>query len=211
MLPHRLLFQLPLLLAHQVLLSSLLPSLAPLQRVPLLCLPAAGSNASKRLYSDVMGDIETTSFGSMHMLSMQPPSTTLVSSPPSKKPQDTSVPAKAVKIMLAAAVVGMQGTINWLTDIFKWFVRGGPDGVQGSEDLVMQAVKILEGEDSDLPLGQQAALITIIGSKGNEHYLKFYVNMQEKHMRRAFVVKLIGEEVDAGDAGPAHADAEIMG
>ncbi|KAG1820577.1 uncharacterized protein BJ212DRAFT_1297943 [Suillus subaureus] len=166
---------------------------------------AAGSNASKRLYSDVMGDIETMSFGSTHMSSMQPPSTTLVSSPLSKKPQTPVVSqnshitkissaTKAVKITLAAAVVGMQGTINWLTDVFEWFVRGGPDG-----------------KDSDLPLGQQAALITTIGSKGNKHYLKFYMNMQEKCMRHAFVVKLIGEEVDAGDAGPVHADAEMMG
>ncbi|KAG1823523.1 uncharacterized protein BJ212DRAFT_1476396 [Suillus subaureus] len=91
---------------------------------------AAGSNASKHLYSDVMGDIETMSFGSMHMSSMQPPSTTLVSSPPSKKPRTPVVSqnsrvtkissaAKAVKIMPAAAVVGMQGTINRLTNIFK--------------------------------------------------------------------------------------------
>ncbi|KAG1719998.1 hypothetical protein EDD22DRAFT_962965 [Suillus occidentalis] len=93
----------------------------------------AGSNASKRPYSDVMGDAE--SVGSTHMLSMQPLSTTLVSSPPSKKPRTpvtsqnsrmtkiTSA-AKAAKITLAAAVVGMQGSINWLTDVFKWFHIG---------------------------------------------------------------------------------------
>ncbi|KAG1822056.1 uncharacterized protein BJ212DRAFT_1477885 [Suillus subaureus] len=110
----------------------------------------AGSNASKCPYSDVTGDIETTSFSSMHMSSMQPPSTTLVSSPPSKKPwtpvvsqnsriTKISSAAKAAKITPAAAVVGMQGTINRLTDVFKWFVRGGPNGAQGSEDLVMPA------------------------------------------------------------------------
>jgi hypothetical protein len=90
------------------------------------------------------------SIGSMHLSlsSMQPPSTMLVSAPPSKKPwtlvvsQNSCVTkissaAKAAKITLAAAVVGMQGTINRLTDVFEWFVRGGPDGVQGSEDLVM--------------------------------------------------------------------------
>jgi hypothetical protein len=120
--------------------------------------------------------------------------------------------AKAAKITPAAAVVGMQGTINRLTNVFKWFVRGGPDGGQGSEDLVMRAVKILEGKDSDIPLDQQAALMMFIGSKGNEHYLKFYVNLQEKSRRCAFVGKLISEAVDAGDAGPAlHADAEMMG
>ncbi|KAG2358577.1 hypothetical protein BDR07DRAFT_1489332 [Suillus spraguei] len=135
---------------------------------------AAGSNASN----------------STHMLSIQPPSTTLVSSPPSKKPQmlvvfqnsritKISSAAKAVKITPAVGVVGMQGTINWLTDVFKWFVRGGPDGVQGSEDLIMQVIKILEGEESDILLDQQAALITIISLKGNEHYLKFYVTLQE--------------------------------
>jgi hypothetical protein len=44
---------------------------------------------------------------------------------------------KAAKITPAATVVGMQGSINQLKDVFKWFVKGGPDGAQGSEDLVM--------------------------------------------------------------------------
>ncbi|KAG2357388.1 hypothetical protein BDR07DRAFT_1490782 [Suillus spraguei] len=132
------------------------------------------------------------------MSSIQPPSTTLVSSPPSKKPRTPVVSqnsritkissaTKAAKITPAIAVVGMQGTINRLTDVFEWFIRGGPDGVQGSEDLVMRGIKILEGEDSDIPLDEQAALITIIGLKGNEHYLKFYVTLQEKQRRHAFV------------------------
>jgi hypothetical protein len=125
--------------------------------------------------------------------------------------------AKAAKITPAATVVGMQGSINRLTDVFEWFVKGGPDGAQGSEDLVMQAVKLLEGEDSYIPLDQQAALITVIGSKGNEPFLKFYVNMQKKQGRRAFVAKMIGEPIaadpgDADDAVDADAgDAEMMG
>jgi hypothetical protein len=67
--------------------------------------------------------------------------------------------AKAAKITPAAAVVGMQGSINRLTDVFEWFVKGGPDGAQGSEDSVMQAVKLLEDKDSYIPPDQQAALI----------------------------------------------------
>jgi hypothetical protein len=108
----------------------------------------------------------------------------------------TSV-VKVAKITPAATVVGMQGSINRLTDVFEWFVKGGPDGAQGSEDLVMRAVELLEGEDSYIPPDQQAALITIIGLKGKEPFLKFYVNMQKKQGRHAFAAKMIGEPIAA--------------
>ncbi|KAG1736415.1 uncharacterized protein EDB91DRAFT_1250039 [Suillus paluster] len=184
----------------------------------------ASSNAGKCPYSEALSEMETASFGSTHVSSMQPPSTTLVSAPPSKKARTPagsqhshatkiSSALKAAKITLAAAVVGMQGTINRLTDVFKWFVKGGPDGAQGSDDLVTQAICVLEGEDSDIPPDQQAVLIAILGLKGNEHYLKFYVNLRDKRGRRAFVAKLINQPVDAGaDAGMRGADdPEMMG
>jgi hypothetical protein len=62
----------------------------------------------------------------------------------------------------------------------------------------MWAIHLLEGVDADIPQSQQAALIAVIGLKGNEHFLKFYVNMPNKVRRCAFIVKLIGEPVDAG-------------
>ncbi|KAG2340585.1 hypothetical protein BDR05DRAFT_950309 [Suillus weaverae] len=64
----------------------------------------AGSNISKQPYSDMIEDIETITQNSC-MTKM-------------------SSAAKAVVIMLAATVVEIQGTINQLTDVFEWFVRG---------------------------------------------------------------------------------------
>jgi hypothetical protein len=164
---------------------------------------AASSNAGKRPYAEALTDIETASFGSSHM-SMQPPSTTLVvSAPPSKKARTPaqsqnsrhakiSSIAKAAKITPAAAVVGMQGSINRMTDVFETFMRGGTGA---ADDPVTRAVAILEGEDADIPVDQQALLISVIGEKGNEHFLKFYITMNDGVRRRAFVEKMIGQPV----------------
>ncbi|KAG1802675.1 uncharacterized protein HD556DRAFT_1303970 [Suillus plorans] len=123
---------------------------------------AATSNAGKRPHTEA--DMETMSFGSSH-ISMQPPSTTLVvSGPPSKKARTPaqsqnshhtkiSSIARAAKITPAAAVVGMQGSINQMTDSFEAFMRGAVD-----DDNVTRAVRLLEGEDADIPPEQQALL-----------------------------------------------------
>ncbi|KAG0701983.1 hypothetical protein DFH29DRAFT_875514 [Suillus ampliporus] len=79
------------------------------------------------------------------------------------------------------------------------------------EDLVMQVIWLLQGEDSDIPLEQQAALMTILGLKGNEHYLKFYISLWEKRRRQAFVGKLIGEPVIDVQETCGADDAEMMG
>jgi len=70
-------------------------------------------------------------------------------------------------------------------------------------DLVARATHKLEAENSDLLSPQQAAdLIAILGTKGNEHYLKFYVSLMERVMRRAFVRKLIGLPEPEAQAQP---------
>ncbi|KIK33968.1 hypothetical protein CY34DRAFT_18035 [Suillus luteus UH-Slu-Lm8-n1] len=162
----------------------------------------ASLNAGKCSYAEALPDIETASFGSSHM-SMQPPSTTLVvSAPPSKKawtPAQSqnschtkiSSIAKAAKITPAAAVVGMQGSINWMTDVFEAFMRGGTGA---ADDPVTCAVTILEGEDADIPVDQQALLISVIGKKSNEHFLKFYITMNNGIRRCTFVEKMIGQQ-----------------
>jgi hypothetical protein len=80
--------------------------------------------------------------------------------------------------------------------------------------IIPYTIKLLEGKDSYILPDQQAALITVIGSKGNEPFLKFYINMQKKQGRHAFAAKMIGEPItaDPGDADDADAsDAEMMG
>jgi hypothetical protein len=71
-------------------------------------------------------------------------------------------------------------------------VRGGTGA---ADDPVTRAVAILEGEDADIPVDQQALLISVIGEKGNEHFLKFYITMNDGVRRRAFVEKMIGQPV----------------
>ncbi|KAG2065564.1 hypothetical protein BDR04DRAFT_1161289 [Suillus decipiens] len=98
------------------------------------------SNAGKCPHPDAFAEIETTLFGSSH-ISMQPFSTTLVVLiPPSKQ---------AAKITPATAVVGMQGSINQMTDSFEALMRGA-----GSEDIVMHAIDLLDGEHGDIPIDQ---------------------------------------------------------
>ncbi|KAG2059783.1 hypothetical protein BDR06DRAFT_1003344 [Suillus hirtellus] len=142
----------------------------------------ATSNAGKCLHTEA--DVETMLFGSSH-ISMQPPSTTLVvSGPPSKKVRTPaqsqnsrhmkiSSIARAANITLAAAVVGVQGSINRMTDSFEAFMRGAVDN-----DNVTHAIRLLEGEDADIPPEQQALLVSVLGAKGNDHFLKFYVTMK---------------------------------
>jgi hypothetical protein len=173
---------------------------------------AASSNASKCPYAKALTDIKMASFRSRHM-SMQPPSTTLVVSAPSSKKVWTSAQSqnsrhmkissitKAAKITPAAAVVGMQGSINRMTDVFEAFMRGGTGA---ADDPVTHTVAILEGEDADIPVDQQALLISVMGKKGNELFLKFYITMNDGIRRRAFVEKMIGQQ------GPTAPQADEM-
>ncbi|KAG1882182.1 hypothetical protein F4604DRAFT_1921905 [Suillus subluteus] len=181
---------------------------------------ATSSAGAKRPYEGTNFDsVETMSFASIHE-SAQPVSTTLVSAPPSKKArlhisQKMSNAAKmssvtqAAKITPAAAVMGMQGTVNHLTDVFERFVvssmnsgtmAGGmqlppppPPGPEpeGSMDLVTHTAHLLQTEDADMPPEQRAVLITVLGEKDNERFLKFYVSLTDKATRCPFIQKLI--------------------
>lgn len=112
--------------------------------------------------------------------------------------------SRKAKITTAAAVQGMQGTINRLTDIFEQAIMvplatTSTDTAQQQQqpepsmDLVERAAHMLETEDSDLLPHQQAALVTILGMKENERWLKFYVSLTKKDARRPFIERLINE------------------
>ncbi|KAG1741141.1 hypothetical protein EDB19DRAFT_1908167 [Suillus lakei] len=181
---------------------------------------ATSSAGAKHPYKGTNFDsVETTSFASTHE-SAQPVSTILVSPPPSKKAHShisqkmtnvakMSSVTQATKITPAAAVMGMQGTVNCLTDVFERFVVSsmnsgtmagsmqllpppppGPEP-EGNMDLVTCAAHLLQTEDADMPPEQHAVLIMVLGEKNNEYFLKFYVSLTDKETRRPFIQKLI--------------------
>ncbi|KAG1784645.1 uncharacterized protein HD556DRAFT_1314893 [Suillus plorans] len=179
---------------------------------------ATSSTSAKHPYEGTTIDsLETRSLTSTHE-SAQSVSTTLVSAPPlkiarsqggtyiSKKTSNTakmSSATQAAKIIPAAAVLGMQGTINHLTDVFERFVQGlnekggmqllppPPPGPGNSQDLVVCAVHLLQIEDADMPPEQHAVLIMVLGEKNNERFLEFYVSLTDKATRCPSIEKLI--------------------
>ncbi|KAG1816309.1 uncharacterized protein BJ212DRAFT_1480758 [Suillus subaureus] len=116
---------------------------------------------------------------------------------------------QATKITPAAAVMGMQGTVNHLTDVFERFVVSSMNsgtmagGMQllplppprpepeGSMDLVTCAAHLLQTEDANMPPEQHTVLIMVLGEKDNECFLKFYVSLMDKETRHPFIQKLI--------------------
>jgi hypothetical protein len=131
---------------------------------------------------------------------------------------------RAAKISPAAAVHGMQGTINRLADIFQVAMTAPPPPPppphvmappvappESTMDLVTRAVNLLESDDSDILPEQQGALIKVLGAQGNEHFLKFYVTMKDKSGRRAFVERMIGEPlVQQPDKLVQDTDSEML-
>ncbi|KAG2361768.1 hypothetical protein BDR07DRAFT_1585947 [Suillus spraguei] len=106
---------------------------------------------------------------------------------------------QAAKISPAVAVMGMQGTVNRLTDVFENFVMGGANKEQETAmNLVERAITMLQTEDDDMSLEQQASLMTIIGGKDNEHFLKFYVSLTDKQTWCAFVDHLMAHNNGQG-------------
>ena len=117
--------------------------------------------------------------------------------------------SRVEKVTPGAAVQGMQSMLHRLTDVFSQAMSVPIQGDSQTQvestmmDLVARAAHKLEAEDSDLLSPQQAAdLIAILGTKGNEHYLKFYVSLTERVMWRAFVRKLIGLPEPEAQAQP---------
>ncbi|KAG2351187.1 hypothetical protein BDR07DRAFT_1386400 [Suillus spraguei] len=99
---------------------------------------------------------------------------------------------QAAKISPAVAVMGMQGTVNRLTDVFENFIMGGANKEQETAmNLVECAITMLQTEDDDMSLEQQASLMTIIGGKDNEHFLKFYVSLTDKQTRTIVAIKFV--------------------
>ncbi|KAG2139143.1 uncharacterized protein EDB93DRAFT_1253068 [Suillus bovinus] len=89
---------------------------------------ATSSAGAKRPYEGTNFDsVETTSFVSIHD-SAQLVSTTLKRSNAAKMSSAT----QAAKNTPAAAVMGMQGTVNHLTDVFEKFIQHGLGGMRGT-------------------------------------------------------------------------------
>lgn len=99
--------------------------------------------------------------------------------------------------MPAVAVMGMQGTVNCLTDVFERFIVSSMNSStllpapEGGMDLVACAAHLLQTEDAAMPPEQHTILIIILGEKNNEHFLNFYVSLMDKETKCAFIQKLI--------------------
>ncbi|KAG2340041.1 hypothetical protein BDR05DRAFT_950677 [Suillus weaverae] len=167
------------------------------------------STSAKHPYEGTVDSFETSSTG-LHHLGVSPPSKKAclqAGTHVSKKMSNAvkmSGATQAAKITPAVAVMGMQGTVNRLTDVFEKFIIGSIAGgtagsmqpvpvpaPESSMDLVACTVNLLQTEDTDMPSEQRAVLIMVLGEKENECLLKFYVFLTDKETRHAFIQKLI--------------------
>ncbi|KAG1793657.1 uncharacterized protein HD556DRAFT_1308507 [Suillus plorans] len=141
----------------------------------------------------------------LHHLGVRPPSKKAHSHVSQKMTNAAKMSSatQATKITPAAAVMGMQGTVNHLTDVFERFIVStmnsgtlppppppGPEP-EGSMDLVARTAHLLQTEDAGMPPEQCTVLIMVLGEKNNESFLKFYVSLMDKETRCPFIQKLI--------------------
>ncbi|KAG1868311.1 hypothetical protein DFJ58DRAFT_837953 [Suillus subalutaceus] len=96
------------------------------------------------------------------------PSSQPLSQPPALKKTGVSSTAKvAAKIIPAAAVMNMQGTINCLTDIIERNMMAPSDlPVVVAPTMISHGLSILRGADGDLPVSQRANLLQILLRSG---------------------------------------------
>jgi len=116
---------------------------------------------------------------------------------------------RASKLTPAAAVVGMQGSINLIGDI----LQGAVNAAQASSQAVVtagvtagvtavssldHAMTIMQTNDADLPPNDMGLLMTIFSAAGNERVTQVYVQSPHAEARRAYIKYLINAHRVAG-------------
>jgi len=112
--------------------------------------------------------------------------------------------ARAQKITPAAAVMGMQGSINRIGDILEWAVTSNaaqappaPAPPPSSESNIRasttleRAMHIMHTEDAELPSDELGMLMTIFSAAGSERAMEIYVQSPHAEARCAYIKYLI--------------------
>jgi hypothetical protein len=94
----------------------------------------------------------------------------------------------ATKITQATAVVGMQGSINRLTDIMeRSFLPEEPTADPGVERLT-RAVKSVE-KDEGLTVEERATLISVF--MANPTSINIYLSLTDPNVRQAWIARVL--------------------
>lgn len=166
------------------------------------------TGTSSESYRSTVPTVSSHNTGSLHPSSFShaPSSTALPVSSPAFKKARVSVhnsgqsvmtsAARAAKITPATAIVGMQGSINRLTDILEkaLAVDTGHTGshVSATPTIVSRAIGILAAGDADLPVKQRLDLLEFFSAPENDSQATVYVELEGSFdMRRAFVAMVL--------------------
>ena len=97
---------------------------------------------------------------------------------------------QATKLTPAVAIMGMQGSINHLTDILQQSLVTVEDKEAVGSQTVM---KILQEDDADLPMPTKVALMRIFADPTFSAATDVYSQTTDKEMRRAFIESLLDQ------------------
>ena len=105
---------------------------------------------------------------------------------PSSNQISASNSARLAKISPATAVVGMQGSINRLTDIFeKSMAQGDDPGVERRS----RALQLVQQTEDGLSVGDKVALIALF-MKDNVA-VETYLSLNDADVRRAWITTML--------------------
>jgi hypothetical protein len=105
-----------------------------------------------------------------------------------RRAQANTTTQMATKITQATAVVGMQGSINRLTDIMeRSFLPEEPTADPGVERLT-RAVKSVE-KDEGLTVEERAALISVF--MANPTSINIYLSLTDPNVRQAWIARVL--------------------
>ncbi|KAG0698123.1 hypothetical protein DFH29DRAFT_1003090 [Suillus ampliporus] len=174
------------------------------------------SSSNKRLRTDtfLLDSTDSTSYASTAaptnysdspQLSSLPLSSTLVSSaqPAIKKARASrhsgqelmSSATRAAKITPAAAVMGMQGAINCLTDVLEKSLTtpsaSSAPSLNASTNTMTRALEIMHIQDGHLSVTERATLMQIFGCQGNENALAAYISLDGDFETRSQYITLL--------------------
>jgi hypothetical protein len=94
--------------------------------------------------------------------------------------------ARAAKITPAAAVMGMQGSINRLTNVIE---KGMITDAERVEKQRHAALRILNNEDTDYPMQERVVVMHMFAD--DPAVVDIYLETQDKDTRHAFIQHMI--------------------
>ncbi|KAF8220351.1 hypothetical protein L208DRAFT_1382695 [Tricholoma matsutake] len=101
-------------------------------------------------------------------------------------PEVTSTTRLANKITPATAIIGMQGSINQLTDIFEKSMAPGEDPAVAHREKAMQ---FLQEVDDGLSVGDKVAMISIFMKQAAA--VNTYLSLTDTEVQQAWIHKML--------------------